>query len=148
MFAETLEKGKATEEGSRFVGQGRYNSYGVQSTPAREEGKQPEGVEDGTHASCRCILRCGQGHGLSIALDGALGREEGEGIRWEFNTSNTLQQIGGKQGPGFDLSLPCLRGSPLRGSRRRVGGGGRQGVRPPCRCLCRHHHQGLQLPGH
>jgi len=68
------------------------------------------------------------------------------GNRREVSTSNILGEIRGKQGPGFDLSLPCLWGSPLRVARRRVGGGGRQG--PPCRCLSRHHNQGLQLPGH
>jgi len=54
---------------------------GVQSTPAGGGSEEPEGAEDGTHVQCRCILRGGQGHGPSIALDGVLGREEGgEGI--------------------------------------------------------------------
>jgi len=61
------------------------------------------------------------------------------GYRSEISTSNRLGEIRGKQGPGFALSLPCLGDSPLRVALRRVGGVGR----PPCRCLLRHHHQGL-----
>jgi len=41
--------------------------------------EDPEWAEDGTHVPCRCILRGGQGHWPSIALDGVLGSADGGG---------------------------------------------------------------------
>jgi len=44
--------------------------------------------------------------------------------------------------------VPPARDSPLRITRPREGGAGRERCRPPCRCLRCNHHYGIQLPGH